>query len=240
MKKYRQTIMTIIDNNREMLEEDMNRRVSHNDTEVWGDIWPELKRLLIDEFRRRVLFPLLTPYLRQQWYANHCTIDEHLIIHGDDDDYTPSPIDNLPVLEMPCAIFENNSIYKEITDNVGLYFIGMVGINPLTKQTYYLVKIGASEDCERRVNQYASYNPMLFCSKCICPGDNTGTYSVAECETIAHNILASLAYSRAQKAKEWFYVDEKTYFNLCNLCTTDAGWNSFFALGGYDFKLVDA
>ncbi len=240
MKKYRQTIMKIIDNNRPALEKEMAELVKSD--EEWCDGNPKLSlmSLSLEDFRLHTLFPLLTPYLRQQWYANHCTIDEHLIIHGDDDYYTPSLIDTLPVLEMPCATFENNSSYKEITDNVGLYFIGMVGINPLTKQTYYLVKIGASEDCERRVNQYASYNPMLFCSKCVCPGDNTGTYSVAECETIAHNILASLACSRAQRAKEWFYVDEKTYFDLCNLCSTDAGWNSFFALGGYDFKLVDA
>ena len=167
MKQYRKNIMAIIEENRETLEKKM-REIVESD-EKWCDGNPELSMLdlSINEFRLHTLFPLLTPSLRQQWYTHHCTIDTTLTIHGDDDDFIPSVIDELPILEMPCAKFENNSNWSDICDNEGLYFLGMVGINPLTEQTYYLVKIGVSDDCEKRVNQYASYNPMLFCSKCI-------------------------------------------------------------------------
>lgn len=105
----------------------------------------------------------------------------------------------LPVMTMPCADYSN------IPDNYkGLYFIGMIGINPDGRK-YYLVKVGSSENVKNRLRQYATYNPMLY----------IGGIVLGDGEDNAHNYLANRAIALAQNAREWFYVDEVTYFELC-------------------------
>ena len=115
---------------------------------------------------------------------------------------TSNPGENwwhLPVMEMPCADYNN------IPDNFsGLYFIGMIGTNPDGKK-YFLVKVGCSGDVKDRIRQYASYNPMIYIGG-IVPGVG---------ETNCHNYIAERAIALAQHANEWFYVDEDTYFELC-------------------------
>ena len=107
----------------------------------------------------------------------------------------------LPVMTMPCADYSN------IPDNYsGLYFIGMIGINPDGRK-YYLVKVGSSENVKNRLRQYATYNPMLY----------IGGIVLGDGEDNAHNYLANRAIALAQNAREWFYVDEATYFELCEI-----------------------
>ena len=115
---------------------------------------------------------------------------------------------SLPVMSMPVADTSN------LPHDMGLYFVGMIGINP-AGQKYYLVKVGYSSDVHDRVGQYASYNPMLYV------GGYVRTVS-EEREKVCHAYLERRAIARAQNAKEWYYVDEKTYFELCDTFSNKA------------------
>ena len=126
--------------------------------------------------------------------ARDYTYDEHGIYKKE--------TDTLPIMSMPVADTSN------LPHKNGVYFIGMIGVNP-DGQKYHLVKVGYSSDIHDRVSQYASYNPMLYVGGCV-------TYVGEEHEKICHAYLEKKAIARAQNAKEWYYVDEKTYFELCN------------------------
>ena len=111
-------------------------------------------------------------------------------------------LDMLPVLDMPCAE------YDTLPNAKGVYFLGMIGTNPDGK-TYYLVKIGSSDNIRTRVRQYATYNPMIY----------IGGYCVidkSDAETLCHRYLRDNAYAVALHTDEWYYVDEKTYYELCD------------------------
>ena len=122
----------------------------------------------------------------------------------------------LPVMSMPVADT------SKLPHDMGVYFVGMIGINP-TGQKYYLVKVGYSSDVHDRVSQYASYNPMLYV------GGYVRTVS-EEREKVCHAYLEKRAIARAQNAKEWYYVDEETYFELCNTFSDKAEFTKI-ALG---------
>lgn len=112
------------------------------------------------------------------------------------------PAASLPVKEFDFANGE--------ADCPGLYFLGMIGRNP-NGEDFYLVKIGCAKNIKERVNQYRSYNPMIYHNNIIyCPNTD-----LREAEKQAHRALADLAIARAAHAMEWFYVDKETYFALC-------------------------
>ena len=113
---------------------------------------------------------------------------------------------NLPKLELPCA---DASCLPE---GRGLYFIGMIGINP-NETKYYLVKIGSAENIAKRVRQYGTYNPMIYIGGAIENIDGR----LSDAETTCHEYLADKAYAYAQNAREWFYVNEETYYELCDI-----------------------
>lgn len=111
---------------------------------------------------------------------------------------------NLPKLNMPCA----NTAW--LPEDRGLYFIGMIGINP-NGTKYYLVKVGSTENISKRIKQYGTYNPMIYIG-----GIATNVNRVlSEAETTCHEYIANKSYAYAQNAREWFYVDEEVYFELC-------------------------
>jgi hypothetical protein len=112
------------------------------------------------------------------------------------------PAASLPVKEFDFANGE--------ADCPGLYFLGMIGRNP-NGEDFYLVKIGCAKNIKERVNQYRSYNPMIYHNNIIyCPDAD-----LREAEKQAHRALADFAIARAAHAMEWFYVDKETYFALC-------------------------
>lgn len=122
-------------------------------------------------------------------------------------------LNTLPVLNMPCAEYETLPICN------GVYFLGMIGTNP-DGQNYYLVKVGSSGNIRNRVRQYATYNPMIYIG-----GYCLTNYEGAEAN--AHAYLRKKAYAVALHADEWFYVNEETYFELCD---TFADMNMFKAI----------
>lgn len=112
---------------------------------------------------------------------------------------------DLPKLEIPCASTE------WLPEERGLYFIGMIGVNP-NGTKYYLVKVGSTENIAKRVRQYGSYNPMVYIGGILQNFEG----KMSDAETTCHEYLAERAYAYAQNAREWFYVSEETYFELCN------------------------
>ena len=123
------------------------------------------------------------------------------------------PAASLPVKEFD---FANGK-----TDCPGLYFLGMIGRNP-AGEDFYLVKVGCASNIKERVNQYRSYNPMIYHNNIIyCPSTD-----LSSAEKEAHKYLANIALARAAHAMEWFYVDKETYFKLC-----DNPWQYIFKEG---------
>lgn len=110
---------------------------------------------------------------------------------------------DLPVMTMPCA--DASAINW---CHGGLYFIGMIGINP-DGHSYYLVKVGCAENLQKRLRQYATYNPMIYIGG-ICPATPSTS------EDRAHDYLANHAIALAQNSTEWFYVTEDVYYELCD------------------------
>ena len=122
----------------------------------------------------------------------------------------PFSIESLfPAASLPVKEF---SFANGISENAGLYFLGMIGHSP-AGEDFYLVKIGCASNIKERVNQYRSYNPMIYHNNIIyCPvGVN-----LRALEKNAHQVLADIAIARAAHAMEWFYVDKDIYFNLCD------------------------
>lgn len=119
-----------------------------------------------------------------------------------------SPIDNkfnLPTLDIPCA--------KCSYEGSALYFLGMMCVNPDNKE-YYLVKIGSSQNINKRIKEYAITNPMIYHDNISLPCNKE---ELKEKEYNCHKYLASMAYAIAQNSNEWFYVTKENYFLLCKM-----------------------
>ena len=109
----------------------------------------------------------------------------------------------LPTMEMPWITSDGQD---------GLYFIGMIGMNP-EGEPYYLVKVGRSSNIKRRIASYASMNPMIFHNNMYI----TEFDRDLPAETNCHRYLAENAYAIADRTEEWFYVTEEKYFELCGI-----------------------
>jgi hypothetical protein len=129
-----------------------------------------------------------------------------------------SAVDALPILKMPCIDCDYNK--------AGIYFVAMIGITP-DNHKYYLIKNGKADHVKDRIKQYASHNPMIYHNNCYLPIDPTQE-NILTTEANCHEYIAKRAYARAQNTKEWFYVDEKTYYELCD---TFANHEKFRAIG---------
>jgi hypothetical protein len=115
------------------------------------------------------------------------------------------PSDEINIKEIECAKTDS------LPTSAGLYFIGMIGQNP-DGENYYLIKIGTAENIKKRLQAYATYNPMIYIGGCYCVKNGR-----VGCEERCHRFLSRMAYAQAQNSKEWFYVSEEDYYALCNL-----------------------
>lgn len=98
---------------------------------------------------------------------------------------------------------ETEKAFKKIE---GLYFLGEVTMNPLTKEILYWVKIGYSSNLSSRIRNYDTHCPT--------------TWRIDFCEDGAlemyyHKLLGACCLDRAAGNEEWFRVDEQTYFKMC-------------------------
>lgn len=110
----------------------------------------------------------------------------------------------LPTIKMPCANVDEKF--------GGLYFVSMIGTNPNGKM-YYLVKIGQAKNIASRMASYATHNPMIYHNYISLQIDDKEQRD--KTEQNCHKFLAKFAYGVAQNSCEWFYVNEKDYFNIC-------------------------
>lgn len=156
--------------------------------------WPgeEINKAFIDIAFREFQAPLdsnCRRALKQYYYYDKTGVHER------------TDLGTLPIMDMPCAE------YSTLPNAQGVYFLGMIGTNPDGKN-YYLVKIGSSENIRIRVRQYATYNPMIY----------IGGYCLTEkanAEENSHAYLRKKAYAVALHTDEWYYVNEETYYELC-------------------------
>lgn len=94
----------------------------------------------------------------------------------------------------------------------GLYFVGATYFVPTTMQPIYAVKIGMSSNVGERIRSYGTHNPFIYHERDM----SLPFYSCYEAdEHTCHAFLASLAIQKLEKDTEWYIVDEKTYFFLC-------------------------
>ena len=49
-----------------------------------------------------------------------------------------------------------------IPKQAGLYLVGNVILNPITGETFYLIKVGMSTNLYNRMKEYSTSNPMMF------------------------------------------------------------------------------
>lgn len=95
----------------------------------------------------------------------------------------------------------------------GLYFIGCVGCNPITKEYQYCVKVGRSNDIGNRLRQHAGSNPLLFHNRASFPYNKS---NISVLEGRCHEYLDKVAIGMPTGAEEWWFVSEETYMELCD------------------------
>lgn len=112
----------------------------------------------------------------------------------------------------PQAVRMTNPYLNTDEHICGLYFIGCVGCNPITKAYQYCVKVGKSFDIGGRMRQHASSNPLLYHNNASLPVNKN---NIGEAERNCHRYLDRLAIGMPTTSNEWWFVDEDTYMNLC-------------------------
>lgn len=108
-------------------------------------------------------------------------------------------------------MFENNENPRRFSapKTEGLYLIGNTIFNPITREEFYLVKVGTSTNLKSRMSGYRTQNPLLFHID-FCEKENS-PLSEIEC----HTILCKSCVTTIEKTFEWFRVERETYFEIC-------------------------
>lgn len=115
--------------------------------------------------------------------------------------------------EVPPASFEASPYIDDTEHFQGLYFIAMVGYNPITLQKSFLVKVGKSNDIGKRMKQYMSMNPMLYHNHCSLYVPKTSVLNAYERN--CHAFLCQNCIKRPVGSSEWFYITEEKYMQFC-------------------------
>lgn len=93
-----------------------------------------------------------------------------------------------------------------------LYMIGMISIDPDTMLKKYMVKVGRTENLDRRLYQYHSANPGIrYVNKQIC-----SPKKLAEREKACHAGILAVSQTPVKRTKEWFEVTPEQYERFCN------------------------
>lgn len=126
-----------------------------------------------------------------------------------------------------------------IPKQAGLYLVGNVVLNPMTGETFYLVKVGMSANLYDRMRTYSTSNPMMFHIGYKIIEDDVDYSKVASykrttlrgrkikpIEEQYHKAMEELNFSHLEYAKEWFIVSKEIYSEICTKKF------DFFNLGG--------
>lgn len=125
------------------------------------------------------------------------------------------------IVRTPLNTFDDGYPTPHVPEECGLYLVGSTYINPFSKQTYYWIKVGMSTNLVKRLRSYRTENPMVWIADTMAV-DKEDVYSM---ERECHIILSDVAYGIARNTDEWFIVDEKTYFEIC-----DKGFRYFYKI----------
>lgn len=115
-----------------------------------------------------------------------------------------------------------------IPKQAGLYLVGNVVFNPITEETFYLIKIGMSTNLYNRMKDYSTSNPMMFHIdyKIIEDDEDYGNIAkykrtalvgkkVKSVEEQYHRAMERLHFTHFEYAQEWFIVSKEVYFEIC-------------------------
>jgi len=103
-------------------------------------------------------------------------------------------------------VFQDGVDYKNIPSYSGLYFLGDSRWNPKTQRPEYWVKIGKGINLSNRLSQY------FTCCSQLWPIAYSRDYDK---ENYYHKRLKKICLALNNHNKEWFMVDEQTYFEMC-------------------------
>ena len=92
----------------------------------------------------------------------------------------------------------------------GLYLMEQCAMDPHTKQVYYWVKVGQSKDIKKRLTTYETSNPAYFLLDIIEFDEDDINTAERDCQLQ----LMNKAFARGRGCKEWFLVDEETFFEI--------------------------
>lgn len=102
----------------------------------------------------------------------------------------------------------------ELANKEGLYFIGIMAIDP-DENHYYLAKVGQSKQIGKRIQQYFTHCPIIYQDNIFYYVENEIVRDV--CENNCQAFISQYAYGKANGADEWFFVSKECYFTLCKL-----------------------
>lgn len=185
-------------------EQEADKRIGEKD---WAAVYASWKAMDLDEelIKRMVKSEFLSGQsnlLRTSFDRNYKVTENGIERHKRDPRF---PWESVPAIDMECTVSTNKKS--------GLYFVSMIGITPDEKK-YFLVKVGEANGrtVASRIKDYACYNPMIYHNECSLSHDEyEGNNGESNCQWY----IANRAYGRGQNSREWFYVDEETYYDLC-------------------------
>jgi hypothetical protein len=91
----------------------------------------------------------------------------------------------------------------------GLYFVGTTHFNPITNEQFFAVKIGLSNNINKRMSQYRTNCAMLY------PIGYKQCEDYVNQELRYQGKLSRIALFANQNNDEWYFVDRQTYLDLC-------------------------
>jgi len=98
---------------------------------------------------------------------------------------------------------------QEFPNGKGVYLVGSTYFNPYTHEEIYFIKVGKSNDINKRMKNYATHNPMLW------KADYRVTEYSSSLESFCQFELSKIALQVADNTDEWFEVKREDYLNIC-------------------------
>ena len=94
----------------------------------------------------------------------------------------------------------------------GLYLIGTTTFNPYTNKPFFWIKIGKSEDLEKRMKSYYTHSPSIW----KIDFQEVPKSKVDKIEKLYHALLSNIGINSAEHSKEWYEVSKEDYLKICN------------------------
>lgn len=107
----------------------------------------------------------------------------------------------------------DDGISLDLPTTPGLYMMGEIRYNPLEERNLYLIKIGKGCNLCSRIKDYKTTNPFPYCIDYI----EVPNALLTSAESLLQNNLRNHAIAKCQHNREWYLVNEDTYYEMCRL-----------------------